>query len=177
MIYEYSSLILGIIKIFIYKILNFSKLKFNSIPKMNGSFKIAMKRKSKLLLGKNFRTRNNVSFRIYNSGVVEIGEGCFFNDGCSLNCQKKIIIGNNVIFGQNVLIFDHDHDYKNDLELYIREDVIIGNNVWVGANVIILKGVTIGDNAVIAAGTIVKEDILPNSLVYQKRDLVMKNRK
>ena len=137
---------------------------------MNSSFKIAIKRGSKLLLKRKFRSRNNVSFRIYNKGIVSIGENCFFNDGCSINCQNKIKIGDNVIFGQNVLIFDHDHDYKNDINKFITKEVKIGNNVWIGANVIVLKGTTIGDNVVIAAGTIVKEDIPSNKMIFNKID-------
>ena len=168
MIFECISIFLGVIKICLYKCLNFNRIKFKGIPKMNSSFKIAIKKKSTLKIGRNFRSRNNVSFRIYNKGIVSIGENCFFNDGCSINCQNKIKIGNNVIFGQNVLIFDHDHDYKNDINKFITKKVKIGNNVWIGANVIILKGVTIGDNVVIAAGTIVKEDIPSNKMVFNK---------
>ena len=131
MIYEYISLIIGLIKIIIYKLLNFNRLKFKEIPKMNSSFKVAIKKGSRLNFGKKFRSRNNVSFRIYNNGLVSIGNNCFFNDGCSINCQKKIEIGNNVIFGQNVMIFDHDHDYRNNINNFVREDIKIGNNVWI----------------------------------------------
>ena len=135
---------------------------------MNKSFKIAIKRGAKLILGRNFRSRNNVSFRVYNNGVVKIGDNCFFNDGCSINCQKNIEIGNNVIFGQNVMLFDHDHDYKHDINKFITDD--IGNNVWIGANCVILKGVKIGDNAVIAANTIVRHDLKSNTLLLQKKE-------
>mgnify|MGYP000033210891 CR=1 FL=1 len=168
MIYEYLSLVFGIIKVCIYKMFNYKRIIFKSLPKMNSSFKIAIKKGAKLILGKKFRTRNNVSFRIYNKGIVKIGDNCFFNDGCSINCQKNIEIGKNVIFGQNVMIFDHDHDYRNNMNNFIRKDIKIGNNVWIGANCIILKGVTIGDNVVIAANTVVKKDIDNNKLIYEK---------
>ena len=52
--------------------------------------------------------------------------------------------------------------------------VVIGDNVWCGCNVVILKGVKIGDNCVIAAGTVVNKDIPSNSMVYQERELVIK---
>lgn len=168
MIFEYINILIGVIKICLYKMLNFNRIKLKGIPKMNSSFKIAIQNKSILKIGTKFRSRNNVSFRIYNKGIVDIGDNCFFNDGCSINCQKKIKIGNNVIFGQNVLIFDHDHDYKNDINKFITKEVKIGNNVWIGANVIVLKGTTIGDNVVVAAGTIVKEDIPSNKMVFNK---------
>ena len=72
------------------------------------------------------------------------------------------------------MFFDHDHDYKRNINNYIKKNIKIGNNVWIGANSIILKGVTIGDNVVIAAGTIVKNNISNNSIVYQERKEVVK---
>lgn len=169
MFYEYISTIFGIIKILFFKIVYFDRIKFKGIPKVNNSIKLAIKRKSHLIFGKNFRSRNNISFRIYNKGIVKIGDNCFFNDGCSINCQEKIEIGNNVILGQNVLIFDHDHDYKKNIKNFVRKSVTIGNNVWIGANTVILKGVTIGDNVVIGAGTIVREDIISNKIAFDKK--------
>ena len=175
MLYEYISLFWGIIKIMIFKIIYFKRLKIDKIPKMNNNFKIAIKKNSILKIGKNFRSRYNISFRIYNCGKVTIGNNCFFNDGCSINCKDKITIGDKVIFGQNVMLFDHDHDYKNDMNKFVKKEITIGNNVWIGAKCIILKGVTIGDNVVIAAGTIVKENIKSNSLIYENRTLKIKD--
>lgn len=174
MLFEMFSLLGGIIKILIYKLIYFNRISFKSLPKMNNSFKIAIKRKSKLIIGKGFRTRNNVSFRIYNKGKVIIGDNCFCNDGCSFNCQEKIEIGNNVIMGQNVMIFDQDHDYKNDINNFVTKSVTIGNNVWIGANVIILKGSKIGNNVVIGAGTIIKGEIEDNKIVYSKKENIEK---
>ena len=171
MFYEYISLFWGFIKIYIFKLLYIKRIKFDGKPKMNYSFKIAIKKGSKLILGKNFRARNNVSFRIYDNGLVNIGENVFFNDGCSINCQKNIEIGNNVMFGQNVMLFDHDHDYRNNMNNFVRDDIKIGNNVWIGANCIILKGVTIEDNTVIAAGTVVNKNVCGNKLIYTKRKI------
>lgn len=176
MLFEYVSMMLGILKILLYRSIYPKRIKFNSIPKMNNNFKIAIKKKSKLLIGKNFRTRNNVSFRVYDTGELKIGKNCFFNDGCSVNCQKNIKIGDNVIFGQNVMIFDHDHDYKNNMKDFVRKDVKIGNNVWIGANCIILKGVNIGNNVVIAAGSIINHDIEDNQLYYQEKKGITKRR-
>ena len=170
MLQEYITLIIGIIHIYIYKFFYFKRIIVQAIPKINNNFKIAIKKNSKLIIGKNFRARNNMSFRIYNGGITIIGNNCFFNDNCSINCQKNIKIGNNLLCGQNVMIFDHDHDYKNNINEFIRDDVVIGNNVWIGANSIILKGVKIGNNVVIAAGTIVRENVEDNTLVYQQRN-------
>ena len=177
MIYEYINLILGLVKVVLYKIFYFSRISFCSLPKMNWNFKIAIKKGSKLKIGKNFKTRNNMSFRIYNKGKVKIGNNCFFNDNCSINCQQNIEIGNNLICGPNVMFFDHEHDYKNYIYDFLRNDIKIGNNVWLGADCIILRGVTIGDNVVVAAGTIIRSNIDSNSVVYQRKETIIKQKK
>ena len=71
-----------------------------------------------------------------------------------------------------MVIYDHDHDFKvhggKKMEKYKTSPIKIGNNVWIGANVIILRGVTIGDNSVIAAGTIVRENVRENVIYHSK---------
>ena len=75
-----------------------------------------------------------------------MGENVFFNNNCVLTCKKKIQIGNNVIIGPNVCIFDHDHDYKSPGRAveFVCKEIKIEDNVWIGANACILKGVKIG---------------------------------
>ena len=175
MIFEIISVIIGIVKLSIYKLCNFNKIYFKTFPKMNCNFKIAMKKNTKLEIGKNLRVRNNVTFRANYEGKIKIGNDCFFNDNCSLNSQDEIILGNNLKCGQNVMFFDHDHDYKQDIDKFITKSIVVGDNVWIGANSIILKGVNIGNNVVIAAGSIVREDIPNNSMFYQEKKSTIKN--
>lgn len=176
MMFEIISMLFGILKILLYKVCYPFRISFKEVPKLNNSFRIAIKKKSKMIIGKKFRARNNVSFRVYDEGIIKIGNNCFMNDNCSINCQKCITIGDNVIFGQNVMIFDHDHDYRNDINQFVRDEVKIGNNVWIGANVTILKGVTIGDNVVIGANTLITSDIKANSLVFQEKHILIKRK-
>lgn len=176
MIFDYCSCLFGIIKIFLYKIIYFNRIHFNTIPKVNSSIKLAIKNGSKLLFGVNFRCRNCVSFRLYDKSIVSIGNNCFFNDGCSINARKKITIGNNVKFGHNVIVIDNDHDYKNDMDNYVCDEIKIGNNVWIGANCVILKGVTIGDDSIIAAGTIINKDVDCNTIVHNKLNVIHKEK-
>ncbi len=173
MLFEYINLLIGIIKLILYKIIYFNRIYFKGIPKMNNGFHFAIKRKSTLNMGRKFRTRYNVSFRVYDGGKINIGDNCFLNDGCSINCHDEIDIGNNVICGQNVMIFDHDHDYKNDMTKFVTNKVKIGNNIWIGANVTILKGVTIGDNVVIGAGNTISKDI-ENNTIYISENRIKK---
>jgi len=89
--------------------------------------------------------------------------------------NQNISVGNNTIFGPNVVIVDHDHDYRNNKNNYVTKEIVIGSNCWIGANCIILKGVHIGNSVVIAAGTIVTKDIQNNSIIKQKRINVLEN--
>ena len=95
-----------------------------------------------------------------------IGKRCFFNHNCSITAANKIEIGDNCVFANNVVIVDHDHLVRDrgitkDLT---SSPIHIGNNVWCGANVTILKGVHIGDGAIIAAGAVVTKDVEEHSV-------------
>lgn len=113
-----------------------------------------------------------MSFRA-DGGILKIGTA-FFNQGCSITAMNRIEIGNDCLFGPNVIIVDHDHDYSYTNNQrgnhYLLGEVIIGNNVWIGANVTILRGSIIEDGAVIGAGTVVKGIIKANSVVYTKQE-------
>ena len=60
---------------------------------------------------------------------------------------------------------------------FITNKIVIEENVWIGAGCIILKGVTIGKDAVIAAGTLVTKDVQSNTIIYQKRENCIRERK
>lgn len=112
-------------------------------------------------------------------GVVKIGKNCFFNNRCSITSLGEIIIGDDCIIGENVLFYDHNHNYG--FKLLYRESgyeigkIMVGNNVWIGSGSIILPNTSIGDNVVIAAGSIVKGNIKANTLYYNKKSNVEKN--
>ncbi len=174
MVFDYISCILGIVKIYVYKLIYFKRIYFKGIPKISNKFEIAIKKGSKVILGKSTRIRNRIQVRAYDRSIISIGYNCFFNIDCKINARKSITIGNNVVIGQNVLIIDHDHNYKENMNEYVSKEVNIGNNVWIGANCVILKGVSIGDNCVIAAGTIVTKDVPTNCISYNERKTINK---
>lgn len=125
---------------------------------------------SNLTMSHSIYTRRNCTFRVFDEGNLYI-DTSFFNDNCNICCKKEIFIGKNCLFGPNVCIFDHDHDYTSDSrgDHYITGKIIIGNNVWCGANSVILKNAIIGDNCVIAAGTVVRKGYYEdNSLITNK---------
>lgn len=97
-------------------------------------------------------------------GVIEIGKNNFFNSNCKLVSLKSIVIGDNNLFGPNVVIVDHNHRYSEADKLiceqgYDIESVKIGSNVWIGANVTVCAGVNVCDNVVIAANSVVTKNI------------------
>lgn len=135
---------------------------------------IEIGKKAKLSLGKMVRMRSGSKVRVRKGAEVQIGENSSLNHGCMVISHEKIIIGKDVQFGPNVLIYDHDHDFraKNGLkELKYRTSTVeIGDNVWIGANTVILRGTKIGNNCVVGAGSIVRGEYHENSIIVQKRE-------
>lgn len=144
---------------------HFSRFSLNSTIGKNLYLKASFKKKN-ITVGKHFFARNNCG--IISSGILSIGDNVFLNQNVFITCLKHIIIGDNVSIANNVVIVDHNHSLieKNKYE---SDDVVIENNVWIGANSVILKGVHIGHDSVIAAGSIVTKDIPPNTVFMQKR--------
>lgn len=108
------------------------------------------------------------------SPSITIGHNVCFNYRCHVGAINKIIIGNNVLIGSQVLITDHSHGEltKEELlispakrKLYSKGPVIIGDDVWIGEGACILPNVTIGHNSVIGANSVVTHDIPPFSIV------------
>ena len=92
-------------------------------------------------------------------------------NGISIIARSKTIkIGNNVLIAPNVLIMDSDFHIpwpvkdRNQFSIELDKSVEICDNVWIGARSVILKGVTIGCNSIIAAGTVVTKDVPANAL-------------
>jgi acetyltransferase-like isoleucine patch superfamily enzyme len=119
------------------------------------------------------QNREKMYVGVKEEGKLVVGSHCFFNINSSITCIEKIEIGDNCKFGNNLVMVDHDHNfrakgqYSADSTEFISSPITIGNNVWVGANVVILRGTTIGDNCVIGAGSIVKGNI-PSDTIYVK---------
>lgn len=121
-------------------------------------------------LGLNFRVCPDVKFFTENKGKIIIGTNFFANYNCFLHANlDDIVIGNNCLLGPDVLIINSNHstDAKDIIrnQKNISKKITIGNDVWIAAKSIILPGVTIGDGAIIAAGSVVNKDVLPFTFV------------
>jgi len=163
---------MNIARILFWKIRYRKELIIHPHQLFEGRMLLKVSQKGSVVLKKGITSRDCLSI-VVDSGKLIIGANCFFNVNCSITCLERIEIGNNCSFANNVVVVDHDHNYrKMTKEPYLSSPVIIGENVWVGANCIILRGTVIGDNCVIAAGSIVKGDVESNTLFYQKRTTI-----
>lgn len=96
---------------------------------------------------------------------ISVGDNFFANYNCVILDVAKVEIGDNVFFAPNVAVYTAGHPVHHKARNSLYEygiPVKIGNNVWVGGNTVIMPGVTIGDNSVIGAGSIVTKDIPSN---------------
>jgi acetyltransferase-like isoleucine patch superfamily enzyme len=115
--------------------------------------------------GTSYRTALTTYFP---EAVIEIGNNCNIN-GTVIHCNQLVKIGNNCMFGPGTVICDNDsHRISKDpverRKKAVSIPIIFKDNVWIGMNCLILKGVTIGENSIVAAGSVVVNDVPPNSI-------------
>jgi len=169
----------------LYSIINIITLKKNNVKHnnftINGIIKIL--NFGTLTLGDNFQANSGknknpiggdtiarlIVFK--KNAVLTIGEN-FRMSNSTIVCWEKIEIGNNVMIGGSCKIWDTDfHSLIPDIRMANEEDndyktapIIIKDNVFIGAGVIILKGVTIGENSIIGAGSVVTGNVAENEI-------------
>ncbi len=122
---------------------------------------------SGVIIGTNVKIKSGLIVEPFGcANLIRIGDCVFINTNCRFASKGKIIINDNCSIGPNVSIETVNHFHSENGKLHTKyQDVSIENNVWIGANVTILPGVTIGNNSIIAAGSIVNKSIEPFSLV------------
>ena len=99
---------------------------------------------------------------------IRLGSNVFLNYNCVILDVTEVNIGDGVQIGPAVQVYSADHPRKHEQRrqgLELGRRVVIGSNVWIGGGAIILPGITIGDDAVIGAGSVVTRDVSPGSVV------------
>lgn len=154
-----------------YKILYFKNIRSSIYFIQNRSKIDIFNKKCRIVIKPFVFIRRNTTIRIDHNGELIIEGKVFINDNCSINCIDKIHIGEYTKIGPGVSINDNDHNFRKIGDgRMLTGEVIIGKNVWIGANTVILRNTRIGDNAVIAAGSIVKGEVPANSVFVDKRE-------
>ncbi len=185
--YKFFRRVKIIILFYLHKILCHIHFKGNNVDYQNfgslGTPYIIVARGGSCKIGRNFRMNNDVRgnpiggkmkciFFVDRDAKLTIGENVGISQ-TTLICHKSITIGNNVMIGGGAKIYDtdfHSIDHtirgKNriDQQNTKRVPVIIKNNAFIGAYSLILKGVTVGENSVIGAGSVVTKSVPDNQI-------------
>lgn len=140
--------------------------KFNSLNPSKTQELKATFRKIVVDCGENFHI--NQPFRCDYGCNIHIGNNFFANFNLTILDEAPVTIGDNVFIGPNISIYTACHPIEPEARntgVEWAEAVTIGNSVWIGGDATILPGVTIGDNCVIGAGSVVTKDVEPNTVV------------
>lgn len=139
--------------------------------------RVFIKNKGEITLGNNVYLNSYPDGDFYITGLIThkedakitIGNNCLLN-GAFIHSNISVKIGNYCMFGPGTKIVDNNShriskDIKERRKPPIRKPINIKDNVWVGMNALILKGVTIGENSIVAAHSVVTKDVPPNVIV------------
>jgi acetyltransferase-like isoleucine patch superfamily enzyme len=123
------------------------------------------------------------------TGEIRLGDRCYLGANSAILCRNKVLLGNDVTIAWNVTIYDHDSHsmhwrdraiaVKLFYERYGKSDcfdkldwsnvrsapIVLHDRVWIGFGATILKGVTIGEGAVVASCSVVTQDVEPYTVV------------
>ncbi len=102
-------------------------------------------------------------------GEVEIGAKSVLGQECTISCFQHVAIGRECIVADRVMLIDFDHGVVEEerpirLQGIYKRDVNVGHNCWIGYGACILRGVTVGDNAIVGSSTVVTKDLPANAV-------------
>jgi acetyltransferase-like isoleucine patch superfamily enzyme len=113
-------------------------------------------------------------------GHIRLGSHVRINTGCIVVSYASVEIGNDCLIGEYVSIRDADHGMADDALIrtqpHVSAPIVIGDNVWIARGSVILKGVTIGEGAVVAANSVVNRDVPAGAIVGGAPARVIKTR-
>lgn len=129
---------------------SYLKMQENSTINIDGSFKLFY----------------GATIQLFKNANLTLGKG-YINSNSVIACCNNITIGDGAAIARGVYIYDGDHHLISDENENIINKpapISIGKHVWIGVNATILKGVTIGEGSIIAAGAVVTNDVPPNCI-------------
>ena len=103
-------------------------------------------------------------------GEVEIGRKTVIGQECTISAYQRVKIGEQCVIADRAMFIDFDHgvvEVERPIRLQgiYKRDVVVGSNVWIGYGACVLRGVSIGDNAVIGTNAVVTKDVPANAVV------------
>ena len=128
---------------------------------------LKLKKGAELHVDGEFKMMYGSTIQVFENGKLKLGRS-YINSDTLIACRKNISIGDGVMIARGVKIYDTDYHKILDAQDSIINpdaDVIIENHVWIGVNAIVLKGVTIGEGSIIAAGAVVTQDVPKGCMV------------
>ena len=151
------------------RILHFRRGVFHGIGLVGRRARISIAKNGRLHMGDRVILADDAELQAI--GQLHLGKHIVINRFSRIVAVEKITVGDNVTVAQFVSILDHDHKIEKQADGTIRikgyetAPIVIGSNIWIGDKVSILKGVTIGDNVVIGAHSLINKDIPSNCVV------------
>jgi acetyltransferase-like isoleucine patch superfamily enzyme len=99
--------------------------------------------------------------------IVEIESNTFIASQCIIAARERVHIGSETMIAEMVTIRDHDHDpdYPPKSGHTLSAPIIVGARVWIGTKATLVRGVTVGDDAVVGANSVVTADVEPATIV------------
>jgi acetyltransferase-like isoleucine patch superfamily enzyme len=145
------------------------RLRLGGMAFIGRQVRIQIGRQARLELGPWVWIGRGTKIRCH-EGVVRIGAKTVMGEDCTISAYQHVSIGEQCIVADRVMLIDFDHNVA-EVERPIRvqgiykRDVRVGSNVWIGYGAQILRGVTVGDNAIIGASAVVSRDVPANAVV------------
>lgn len=134
------------------------------VQSSNMETRLLVEENATLQINKQFTMYAGSYIRVIKKGHLEVNGG-FINEGVEITCASKIIIGEGATIARDVVIRDYDGHTIEQSNYKISKPITIGKHVWIGNRAMILKGVNIGDGAIVAAGAIVTKDVPSGCIV------------
>jgi acetyltransferase-like isoleucine patch superfamily enzyme len=146
----------------------FSGVRFGRNVHLSRGVAVLVADGGRLEIGDNVHVAPNVRLTA-DRGVLSIGANSFIGDGSILVAAERVTIGGDVLIAAYVTVRDQDHGVGYPGTLYrvqplLTAPVTIGRNVWLGTHATVLRGIVIGDNAIIGANAVVTRDVAANSV-------------
>ena len=103
-------------------------------------------------------------------GEVEIGDKTVMGQECTISAYQRVRIGEQCVIADRAMFIDFDHgvvEVERPIRLQgiYKRDVVVGSNVWIGYGACILRGVRVGDNAIVGTNSVVTKDVPANAVV------------